>query len=101
LRIEGKLTLPFGVYATQAVFRSKVYSAVTNVGVRPTFQQKDEEPSILVETHFLDQDIDLYGETIEVRFCSHLRGEKKFDGVESLKAQIVKDVAEARSILPS
>jgi riboflavin kinase/FMN adenylyltransferase len=67
---------------------------VTNVGVRPTFQSDDEEArgelDALVETHLIDQDLDLYGRTVEVRFEDHIRSERKFSGVDELKAQISK-----------
>jgi riboflavin kinase/FMN adenylyltransferase len=89
LRIEDKLALPHGVYVTRAGGQP----SVTNVGVRPTF---GEGLPLLVETHLLDRSADLYGSVLEVRFVSRLRDERKFDGIESLKAQIAADIAAAR-----
>ncbi len=96
LKIENKLTLPYGVYASFAVLAGKHYPSVTNVGVRPTFQLEGHELPALVETHLLDTTIDLYGTTMEVEFLSRLRDEKKFSGVEELKEQIAKDILIAR-----
>ena len=104
LKLESKLVLHYGVYATWAVvdaghyLRSPlIFPSVTNIGVRPTFHT-GELPA-LIETYLLDQTIDLYGRILEVRFIEKLRDEMKFSGVESLKEQIVKDVAKTREIL--
>ncbi len=108
LRLEDKLVLPFGVYATWAVLDDgQVFPAVTNIGVRPTFQpaasaEEADAPNLipaLVETHVLDQTLDLYGRTLEVRFAHRLREERKFAGFEALKKQIGLDAAEARKVL--
>jgi len=98
LKLENKLVLPNGVYATWALAFAVKYPSVTNVGVRPTFQQDLELPAI-VETHILDQTIDLYGNTLEVQFVKKLRDEKKFSGIEDLKKQIQLDAQAARQIL--
>lgn len=100
LKLDNKLTLPFGVYATWAIVDGQIYPSVTNIGVRPTFQNDDgtQLPAI-IEVHLLDQTLDLYGRTLEVRFTKKLRDEKKFGGIEELKAQISKDINEGRRIL--
>jgi riboflavin kinase/FMN adenylyltransferase len=104
LALESKITLPYGVYATQVALKGEAgkklpqdFPAVTNVGVRPTFD-KDHLPA-LIETHLLDQDLDLYGSTLEVRFIQRIREERKFSGVEALKNQIQSDCALARTLL--
>jgi riboflavin kinase/FMN adenylyltransferase len=95
LKLEDKLALPYGVYATWAIHEGILYPSVTNVGVRPTFQVGSKELPALVETHLLNTAIDLYGDSIEVQFEARLRGEQKFTGIESLKAQIRLDAIEA------
>lgn len=99
LKLENKLTLPYGVYATIAVDGKTQYPSVTNVGVRPTFQTGDRELPALVETHLLDVSLDLYGSSLEVQFISRIRDEKKFNGIDELKAQIQKDADQARQCL--
>ncbi len=60
LKLENKLALPYGVYATWATLNGKVYPSVTNVGVRPTFRDSEgKELPALEETHLLDTTIDL------------------------------------------
>lgn len=84
-----------GVYAVRAGVAGIVYDAVTNVGVRPTFGGG----TVVVETHLLDQDLDLYGRELRVWFVERLRDEMRFDGVEALVTQIGHDVESARRIL--
>jgi riboflavin kinase/FMN adenylyltransferase len=43
-----------------------------------------------------DFDGDLYGSCVKVVFCSKLRNEKKFDGLEELKQAIAADVTQAK-----
>ncbi|MCM2276768.1 MAG: bifunctional riboflavin kinase/FAD synthetase [Oligoflexia bacterium] len=96
LKIEEKLTLPHGVYATWALWNGKKFPSVTNVGVRPTFGL---ESPVLVETHLLDVDTDLYGSALEVRFVRWLRPERKFSGIAELKSAILDDIDRARTCL--
>jgi riboflavin kinase/FMN adenylyltransferase len=44
-------------------------------------------------------DGDLYGREIEVEFVAHIRGDRKFDTAEALKAQMEDDCAAARRLL--
>jgi len=60
--------------------------------VRPTFEQ-DADPSI--ETYIFDFNEELYGDVLRVRFLHRIRDERKFDGIEELKAQIEKDTGRA------
>lgn len=101
---ESKLQVKEGVYATWAVCRNqdkeRIYPSVTNVGRQPTFNKGNESP-VVVETHILDFNRDIYGELLEVRMVERLRDEVRFDGVESLVAQIRSDVQRTREILKS
>src|SRR5580765_3231943 len=84
----------FGVYATAALVDGKWRRSITNIGVRPTFE-KDSEPSI--ETYIFDFDDDLYGDVLRVRFLHRIRDERKFSGIDELKAQIERDTQHARN----
>jgi riboflavin kinase/FMN adenylyltransferase len=66
-----------------------------NVGVRPTFETGR---GLLVEAYLLDFSGDLYGQTLRVAFLERLRGEKRFDSVDELVAQMHRDVEQAREI---
>ncbi len=74
---------------------SYVYTGVTNIGVRPTFNETER----LVEVHLFDVDLDLYGKELSIDFIARLRGEQRFPGIDALKQQITTDVQQARQIL--
>jgi riboflavin kinase/FMN adenylyltransferase len=78
-----------GVYAAFADGKP----AAVNVGVRPTFETGR---GVLVESHLIDWEGDLYSRTLRVAFIARLRGERRFPTVEDLIAQMRRDVAEAR-----
>jgi riboflavin kinase/FMN adenylyltransferase len=99
LQLEPGHALPaYGVYACVVTLPNGTrQAAVTNIGVRPTFGGLQ----LTVEAHLLDWSGDLYGQIITVEFIYRLRGEQKFNGIEELKAQIARDVAQARDLLQS
>jgi len=92
---ERPLLVPAGVYACRLVVGDTVHGAVLNAGVRPTFGEK----TFTLEAHVLDFSGDLYDRRVRLDFVRHLREERKFPGIEALKAQIVADVASARRAL--
>ena len=96
LRPENELIPAVGVYLTRTHLGPATFSSITNVGYRPTVQEPPQTHPI-VETCLFDFETDLYGERLCVDFCSRLRGERKFDSVEALRRQIVRDAARARS----
>ena len=77
-----------GVYVTLTLVEGIWRRSLTNIGVRPTL---GAEAEVTVETHVMDFDHDLYGETIRVRFLHRLRGEKKFESIDALREQIDRD----------
>ena len=54
-----------------------------------------------LEAHLFDWAGDLYGQRVRVGLVERLRGELKFDGVDSLVAQIQADASAARESLAS
>jgi len=83
-----------GVYATRVYLPDgSCYSAVTNVGTRPTVNNGTD---VTVEAWLLDFDGDLYGQTVIVEFHHRLRGEVRFDSLEELKTQITQDAQAVR-----
>lgn len=93
----GRLLPPPGVYAA-VVSRAdgRRQGGAVYIGDRPTFA---EGGGPVVEVHLLDEDGDLYGERIEVRFLRRLRGDAAFPDAAALRAQIEIDVAEIRRAL--
>jgi riboflavin kinase/FMN adenylyltransferase len=86
-----------GVYVSCATVRGKTWGAVTNIGVRPTFETSPVPPR--VEAHLLDFNEDIYGETVQLEFISRLRAEQKFPSIDDLINQIKVDAKMAREIL--
>jgi len=87
-----------GVYACWAYVSDERYPAVTNIGIRPTFTPEVETPH--VETHLLDFQRELYGQEIRLEFAARLRDEQRFPSAEALIAQINRDIARSRELLP-
>ncbi len=88
LALQNRALPADGVYVTLALVGGVWRRSVTNIGKRPTFGGEAESK---VETHLIDFDEELYGKTIRVRVLHRLRGEKKFSGVDELRAQIIRD----------
>ncbi len=92
----GVLVPRRGVYAARARLPEGVYTAVTNVGVRPTV---DIGGDVSVESHLLDFSGNLYGRHVILEFIEHIRDEIRFSSVEELSAQIARDCERARQIV--
>jgi riboflavin kinase/FMN adenylyltransferase len=88
LHPHNRVIPKFGVYATAVLINGEWRRGITNIGVRPTFEDA-AEPSI--ETYVFDFDGDLYGDVLRVRFLHRIRDERKFNGIDELKSQIGKD----------
>jgi riboflavin kinase/FMN adenylyltransferase len=92
---------PHGVYAVlvdrrrDGVFEA-LAAGVANFGVRPTL---GAGPSF--EVHLFDTAGDLYGQELRVHLLGRLREERKFSGVDELRAQIERDIAAARALSAS
>ncbi len=87
-----------GVYATIAHLERGPTPSVTNIGMRPTF---DDGGGLSIECHIIDFDEDIYGTDLRVEFVERLRGEQKFDGIDALVKQIGNDRDTARELLAS
>lgn len=81
-----------GVYAVEV---EGLGPGVANLGWRPTVGGSD----LRFEVHLLDFSGDLYGRTLRVALVEYLRGERKFEGLDTLKAQIAEDARRAREVL--
>ncbi len=88
---------PNGVYAVEAVWRGKIYPGVVNLGYRPTVAEPGGER--LLELHLFDFNEQIYNDDVEVTFRRFLRAERRFEGLEELRAQIARDGDEAREFL--
>ena len=86
-----------GVYASKVYVGEVVYSAMTNVGIRPSVDGSKR----LLEAHIFGFEGDLYGLTLRVELIEKIRDERKFASVDELKEQIAKDRQEIKSKMDS
>ena len=96
MALPPSVDLAHGIYAVR--YRradGTLHDGVASYGRRPTF----DDGAALLETFLFDFDGDLYGETGHVSLFAFLRGERKFDGVEALIAQMDRDSLAARAAL--
>ena len=88
-----------GIYAVRVLvegYGNKNWiDGAANIGIRPTIGGNE----IIFEVFLIDFDADLYGKYLRVRLVDYLRKEKKFDGLDALKAQIALDTEKARTVL--
>jgi riboflavin kinase/FMN adenylyltransferase len=87
--------LAHGIYAVRVLLAGRAYPAAAYLGTRPTF----DDGAPMLEVFLLDYDGDLYGREIDVEFIAHIRGDRSFDSIETLKTQMDADCARARAIL--
>jgi riboflavin kinase/FMN adenylyltransferase len=86
-----------GVYAVTVRMPDGSWKrGVANIGRRPTVH---EGPESRLEVNIFDFDGDLYGSELAVALHAYIREERKFPGLDALKAQIATDAAEARRLL--
>jgi len=93
---DSSVVLKFGVYATKVYYKGKCYIGVTNVGIKPSVT---DEKVLLIETHLLDFEGDLYDKEIRIEFYKFFREEKKFENVEALFARINQDAKDIRKYM--
>ena len=114
LRTGNELLPAVGVYAVRARLipessgaagAQAAIAGAANLGLNPTFRPDVAQaggggrPPLSLEVHLFDFAEDLYGKRLRIEFVHRLREERRFPGVEALKEQIGKDVAEARRLL--
>ncbi|MFC1924540.1 bifunctional riboflavin kinase/FAD synthetase [Chloroflexota bacterium] len=96
LAVNSNQALPAdGVYVTRAYLGDGAYPSITNIGRRPTFGEGERT----VEVYLLDFQGELYSHELKIDLLERLRDEKRFSDSEELKAQISKDVEQARKLL--
>lgn len=99
LPVAESMLPAFGVYAMWVEIQCKEgkqwWPAIGNLGSRPTFENSE----ILLEVHILDFSKEIYGKRLRTLFVKYIRSEQRFEGLDALKGQILKDISHARNIL--
>lgn len=92
---DYKLIPGDGAYAVFAAVNGQEHMGMLNIGWRPTVSGQERR----IEVHLFDFDENIYNKRVTIRFIELLRKEKKFDGIESLKQQLIQDEEAAKKIL--
>ena len=77
-----------GVYAVWVEVAGQRYKGMLYIGSRPTL---DNGTQLSIEVHILHFSGDIYNDPIRVSFAHFVRGDEKFDSLEALKAQLMRD----------
>ncbi len=89
---ENRLLPRCGVYAAKAYYEDQCRLAVVNIGSRPTVGGH----RVTVEPWILDFDGDLYGKELTLELYTFLREEKKFESLEDLRKEILRNADRTR-----
>jgi riboflavin kinase/FMN adenylyltransferase len=84
-----------GVYAVKVKVADSWFAGMLNIGHRPTFPGKD----FSIEVHILDFNEEIYGKTIQINLLKRIRDEIKFEDIDSLQNQLIKDRTTVKSLL--
>ncbi len=91
-----KFIIPkYGVYAATVTLQGERYSAVCNVGERPTVRKS----LVRAETYIMDFSGNLYGQNVHINLIKFLRPEKKFPSLDQLKKAIANDAKTAKAFI--
>lgn len=85
-----------GVYAVRVLVEDSRYDGMLNIGIRPTINDNPEHKTI--EVHIIDFEKDIYNQQIRIDLEGRIRDEMRFDSVEMLRDQLVKDKKAAMKI---
>jgi len=84
-----------GVFAVRVKLGEETYPGVANIGTRPTVNGH----SRFLETFLFDFSGNLYGQRLCVELFAKIREEVRFESLDALRAQIEKDILEAKKLL--
>lgn len=82
-----KLIPKNGVYIVSGVIEDRLLYGMMNIGNNPTTGNNEQT----IEVHFFNIDEDLYGKNVVISILDYIRNEKKFNSLDDLKLQLVKD----------
>ena len=95
LQSDNELIPQTGVYVTRiSLDNGPFLDAVTNVGVRPTF----DESNLTIETFVISGTVPAAAERARLEFLHRLRDERKFPSPDALRQQIAIDVRRAQKL---
>ena len=90
-----KLIPKQGVYVVKSIINDRTVFGMMNIGMNPTVEGKEQT----IEVHFFDFSDDIYDEKIQVVLLDRLRDEQKFDSIEKLQEQLLKDKTRSLALI--
>lgn len=97
LAADNELRPKAGVYGAWAQGAFGQARCVVNIGTNPTFESGDV---LKIEAHLLEHSgPSFYDTPMRLHLTTRLRDERRFDGIDALKTQIARDIAQARQII--
>lgn len=90
-----KLIPKTGAYVVKSTIENKPVFGMMNIGYRPTVSGDNQT----IEIHFFNFNEDLYGKIVQVEVLHFLRNEQKFESVEALQLQLIKDREKSLEII--
>jgi riboflavin kinase/FMN adenylyltransferase len=93
ISVQNYLLPKEGVYATRIFVNGAWYKSISFIGHRAS-----TDNAFAIETHIIDRLIELKSRRVTLRWLDFIRSSKKFDTLEELKSQILKDIKKAKEI---
>lgn len=91
-----KLIPKDGIYAVRVRLNQATYNGMLYIGVRSTLGSRLERT---IEVNIFDFNEEIYDSFLQVELIAYLRGEEKFDSLESMQHQLYRDKADALQVL--
>ncbi len=86
-----------GIYAVKLKYNGNSLNGMLSIGNNPTVDGKGRS----IEVHIFEFDENIYNKELTIYFIERLRDEIKFNNLEELKVQLVKDAENSHKILKS
>ena len=84
---QHKIIPPKGVYLVSIFHKQNQYYGMMNIGTRPTLNGDKQT----IEVHIFEFDENIYGSTLTINLIEKIRDEQKFESLDALKKQLIKD----------
>ena len=84
---QHKIIPPKGVYLVSIFHHENQYYGMMNIGTRPTLNGDKQT----IEVHIFEFDKNIYDSTLTIHFIEKIRDEQRFESLDALKKQLIKD----------
>lgn len=84
-----------GIFAVTVTVQNKTWQGMAYIGERPTVNGMGRS----IEVNIFGFDADIYNQSIRMYFVSYIRGDKKLNSLDELKAQLAQDKLDVLRVL--